>query len=171
MTNAEAIKALQCYDPNENARNCVLAEKFGLCADCQAKTYETAMDALRFREELIKELPYIKDMIKAQYKIFEAVKLEEDTSDIEKLAWDESGKLLQTLQAIRDKLEGQPIEAVVEEVEPARVKKTHENCAHCFRLSGCSSILCTGKMNKGLVPLHTGACAEWIPKEGIREDE
>lgn len=79
------------------------------CGQCgknttQRKAFEIALDTLNFKKELIEEIPTFEHILNAQYEIFNKYEPFGSHTDVERIAWDESGRIMQDLQWLLDRL-------------------------------------------------------------------
>lgn len=72
--------------------------------DEQAEALDIALDALKLKKELIEEIPTFKHILNAQYEIFNKYKPFDSHTDIELIAWDENGRIMQDIQWLLDRL-------------------------------------------------------------------
>lgn len=63
-----------------------------------------ALDTLKLKKELIEEIPTFKHILNAQYEIFYKYKPFDSHTDIELIAWSESGRIMQDIQWLLDRL-------------------------------------------------------------------
>lgn len=72
--------------------------------DEQAEAMYLAIDALKLKKELIEEIPTFEHILNAQYEIFNKYDLSGSHTDVELIAWNENGRIMQDIQWLLDRL-------------------------------------------------------------------
>lgn len=65
---------------------------------------ERIRDALKLKKELIEEIPTFEHILNAQYEIFNKYDLSGSHTDVELIAWNENGRIMQDIQWLLDRL-------------------------------------------------------------------